>query len=48
MPDQKKENAKKQSKFGAVMKGIFVHNIGWKLLSLFSAAVIWFLAAGLA
>lgn len=48
MQNQKTENAKTQNKFVTVMKKIFVHNIGWKLLSLFSAAVIWFLAAGLA
>lgn len=38
---------KKPNKFAAFMKRIFVHNIGWKLLALFSSALIWFLAAGL-
>ena len=47
MNEQKQENTKKQNGFVAVLKRIFVHNIGWKLLSIFSAAVIWALAAGL-
>lgn len=44
---QNKDQEKSTSKFAAVMKKIFVHNIGWKLLSLVSAAVIWALVAGL-
>lgn len=47
MNNQKHENAKKPNKFVAFLKGVFVHNIGWKLLSILSAAVIWALAAGL-
>ncbi|MCH5165693.1 MAG: hypothetical protein J1G01_04760 [Clostridiales bacterium] len=46
MQNNGKEN-KRQSKFGAVMKNIFVHNIGWKVLAVVSAAVLWALAAGL-
>ncbi len=38
---------KKDGKFVSVMKKIFVHNIGWKLLALGTSAVIWVLAAGL-
>ncbi len=38
---------KKDGKFVSVMKKIFVHNIGWKLLALGTAGVIWVLAAGL-
>lgn len=45
MQNDERENGR--GKFVAVLKKIFVHNIGWKLLSLFSAAVIWALAAGL-
>ncbi len=48
MQNHKGDNAKKQNKFGAAMKRIFVHNFGWKVLSLLCAAVIWVLAAGLA
>lgn len=44
---EEKNRAKKPSKFASVMKAIFVHNIGWKLLAIASAAVIWVLAAGL-
>lgn len=40
-------NEEKQNKFAAFMKAVFVHNIGYKLLALASAAVIWFLSAGL-
>ena len=29
------------------MKAVFVHNIGWKILAIGSAIVIWVLAAGL-
>ena len=47
MDEQKQENAKRPNKFVAVLKKIFVHDIGWKLLSVFSAAVIWALAAAL-
>ena len=47
MDNQKQENAKSTNGFVAVLKKIFVHNIGWKLLSIFSAAVFWALAAGL-
>lgn len=44
---ENKIEEKKPNKFARALKMIFVHNIGWKLLSLFSAAVIWALAAGL-
>lgn len=47
MHDRQRENEKTDGKFVSVLKKIFVHNIGWKLLSLVSAAVVWFLAAGL-
>ena len=47
MNNQNNENANKPNKFVAALKNIFVHNIGWKLLSVFAAAVIWALAAGL-
>lgn len=47
MNNQKNENAKKPNKFVAFLKSVFVHNIGWKLLSVFAAAVFWALAAGL-
>ncbi|MDE6293036.1 MAG: hypothetical protein K2L88_00235 [Clostridiales bacterium] len=47
MNNQTHENAKKTNKFVAFLKNVFVHNIGWKLLSIFAAAVIWALAAGL-
>ncbi|MCH5155831.1 MAG: hypothetical protein J1F69_04420 [Clostridiales bacterium] len=47
MNEQKQENAKKQNKFSAVLKKIFVHDIGWKLLAIFSAAVLWALSSGL-
>ena len=46
MNDQKQEG-KKQNGFVSVLKKIFVHDIGWKLLAIFSAAVIWALSAGL-
>ncbi|MCM1367229.1 MAG: hypothetical protein NC184_00210 [Roseburia sp.] len=42
-----KEQNNKSNKFVSVMKKIFVHNIGWKLLSIGAAAVIWALSAGL-
>ena len=42
------ENGKKPNKFVSALKAIFVHNIGWKLLSLFAAAVLWALSTGLA
>lgn len=45
MDNNKQE--KKNNKFVSALKAIFVHNIGWKLLALFSAAVIWALSAGL-
>jgi len=44
---ERKDNKQNQNKFVAFLKRVFVHNIGWKLLALGSAAVIWFLAAGL-
>lgn len=45
MQDNKRD--KKENKFVAALKAIFVHNIGWKVLSIVSAAVIWALSAGL-
>lgn len=47
MNSQKQENSKKPNKFVAFLKNVFVHNIGWKLLSIFAAVVFWALAAGL-
>ncbi len=47
MEDEKNKTEKKQNKFAAFLKRVFVKNIGWKLLSLASAAIIWFLVAGL-
>lgn len=47
MNNQEQENAKKPNGFVKLLKNIFVHNIGWKVLSIVSAAVIWALAAGL-
>lgn len=44
---ENKENAKKPNKFVAVLKAIFIHNIGWKIMSIVAAAVLWALAAGL-
>lgn len=44
---QNKKQDENTSKFAAVLKKIFVHNIGWKLLSIASAAIIWALVAGL-
>lgn len=44
---ENKNTQKKQNKFTAFLKAVFVHNIGWKLLAIFSAAVIWALSAGL-
>lgn len=48
MQNQAKDGAKKSNGFVSVLKKIFVHNFGWKLLSLFAAALIWALSAGLA
>ena len=45
--ENENNEVKKQNKFVAFLKRVFVHNIGWKLLALASAAVIWVLAAGL-
>ncbi len=45
--DEQNKNTKNQSKAGAFFKRVFVHNIGWKLLSLGAAILIWVLAAGL-
>lgn len=42
-----KEQQNKPNKFVSALKKIFVYNIGWKLLAIASAAVIWALAAGL-
>lgn len=42
-----KKQEKKENKFVSVLKKIFVHNIGWKLLALGTSAVIWLLVAGL-
>ena len=42
-----KKSEKKDNKFASVMKKIFVHNIGWKLLALGTAGLIWVLVAGL-
>lgn len=47
MNDHNQDNSQKSGKFVAVLKKVFVHNIGWKLLSLFSAILIWALSAGL-
>lgn len=48
MADEVKNNgAKKPNKFKRFLKAVFVHNIGWKLLSLVSAFIIWALIAGL-
>lgn len=47
MNKQKQDNAKKPNGFVSVLKKIFVHNFGWKVLSIVSAAIIWALAAGL-
>ncbi|MCH5160955.1 MAG: hypothetical protein J1G04_02890 [Clostridiales bacterium] len=44
---ERQEETKKQNKFVAFMKAVFVHNIGWKLLALGSAILIWALAVGL-
>ena len=43
----KKKDEKKGNKFAAFLKAVFVHNIGWKLLAIDAAAVIWVLSAGL-
>lgn len=43
----KNDNEKKPNKFVRFLKAVFVHNIGWKLLSLASAFIIWVLIAGL-
>lgn len=47
MQNQHGDGAKATNKFAAVMKKIFVHNLGWKLLAIASAVVLWTLAAGL-
>lgn len=47
MQNKKNENSKTPNKFVALMKAVFVHNIGWKILSVVSAAVLWALAVGL-
>ena len=46
LTNEQKES-KKQNGFVSALKKIFVVDIGWKLLSIFSAAVFWALAAGL-
>lgn len=46
MKDEKKQE-KKPNKFAAAMRAVFVHNIGWKVLAIVSAAVLWALSAGL-
>lgn len=47
-PEHHTQNTeKKDGKFVSVLKKIFVHNIGWKLLALGTSAVIWVLATGL-
>lgn len=43
----KNEKVKKPNKFARFLKAVFVHNIGWKLLSIASAFIIWALIAGL-
>ena len=48
MAEHKQEHEKKKNGFASVLKKIFVHNFGWKVLSIVSAAVIWALATGLA
>ncbi|MDE6965801.1 MAG: hypothetical protein K2O94_02350 [Clostridiales bacterium] len=42
-----KQDENGRGKFATVLKKIFVDNIGWKLLAIVSAAVIWTLSAGL-
>ncbi len=44
---EKNDGTKKPGKFVRFLKAVFVHNIGWKLLSVVSAFVIWVLIAGL-
>ncbi len=44
---ENKDTERKNNKFVSALKAVFVHNIGWKLLALVSAAVIWVLSAGL-
>ncbi len=43
----KKHPAQQSGKFVAFLKKVFVHNIGWKLLSLGASFIIWVLVAGL-
>ncbi len=45
--EEKEQSSKKQNKFVSFLKAVFVHNIGWKLLSVVSAFIMWALAAGL-
>lgn len=44
---QNQNGEKKTNKFVAFLKAVFVHNIGWKILSIVAAAAIWALAVGL-
>ena len=41
------EQPKKKNKFVSALKRIFVHNIGWKIFAVVSAAALCFIAAGL-
>lgn len=41
------ENENKHIENKSVFHKIFVHNIGWKIFSVVSSAIIWFLVAGL-
>ena len=43
----KNGEAKKPNKFAKFLKAVFVNNIGWKILSLVSAFIMWALIAGL-
>ena len=45
--NEQKQESKKQNGFVSALKKIFVHDIGWKLLAILSAAVFWALSAGL-
>ena len=45
--ETKSDATKKPNKFKKFLKAVFVHNIGWKLLSIASAFIIWALIAGL-
>ncbi|MCH5163043.1 MAG: hypothetical protein J1G38_06095 [Clostridiales bacterium] len=42
-----KKSEKKDGKFVSVLKAIFVHNIGWKLLAIGTSFLMWALVAGL-